>query len=188
MLPTVHGVSSIVRKQRRRCILPVDRWRQNMAERCAPVSELREVVSKFKAEEIYRTGVLHRADSTQRDRCCLWYSARVMVTDLVDRLQAAIDAELKRTDWPHRPTCQMLKPVPPGFPFDCFSCNCDAVDTWMRMHETNRTILDLHEHVPVEEGGIGCVLCAYDTKYGEVINEGYCGTVLALAGAYGITQ
>ncbi len=26
----------------------------------------------------------------------------------------------------HRPDCQMLRQPPAGFPFDCFSCNCDA--------------------------------------------------------------
>lgn len=32
----------------------------------------------------------------------------------------------------HDPDCQMLKPVPPGFLFDSFSCNClgpDRADT-----------------------------------------------------------
>jgi hypothetical protein len=109
-----------------------------------------------------------------------------MVTDLVDRLQAAIDAELKGTDWPHRPTCQMLKPVPPGFPFDCFSCNCDAVDTWMRIHETNRKIL----------GGYAAYRARLDRKFEDdsdiwhFTGQGYVWykVILALTEAYGITQ
>lgn len=64
--------------------------------------------------------------------------------DLIERLNAAIDAEEAKS-WPHRPTCQMLKPVPPGFPFGGFSCNCDATTLWHRTVEAHREIVKLYE-------------------------------------------
>lgn len=60
---------------------------------------------------------------------------------LIDQLRAAIDAEELRTDWPHRPSCQMLRPVPPGLPFDTLTCNCDAASKWLAILDGHRQLL-----------------------------------------------
>lgn len=60
---------------------------------------------------------------------------------LVAWLRAQLDED-EASEWPHRPKCQMLQPVPDGFPFGTLSCNCDADDRWLREVEAKRRILD----------------------------------------------
>jgi hypothetical protein len=68
---------------------------------------------------------------------------------LVAWLRQQLDLD-EASEWPHRPSCQMLKPVPAGFPgfgalFTTFSCNCDAATRWMQEFEAKRRILDVLE-------------------------------------------
>lgn len=49
--------------------------------------------------------------------------------------------EDEASDWPHRRSCQMLQPVPEGFPWPTFSCNCDAAGRWLHALEAKRAIL-----------------------------------------------
>jgi Family of unknown function (DUF6221) len=47
------------------------------------------------------------------------------------------------SEWPHRPSCQMLKPAPEGWPLSStFSCNCDAATHWMLDIEAKRQVID----------------------------------------------
>lgn len=65
-----------------------------------------------------------------------------MSDDLTARITAALDQLEECNDWPHRRSCQMLKPVPEGFPFPTFTCNCDAADLWMNIMEAHREIAE----------------------------------------------
>ena len=51
---------------------------------------------------------------------------------------AQLDADEAGSDWPHRPSCQMMTSVPEGFPFKGFSCNCDAPNRWLAEVEAKR--------------------------------------------------
>lgn len=68
-----------------------------------------------------------------------------MSEELVAWLRAALDDD-EASEWPHRPSCQMLKPVPPGWggPMlgDSFSCNCDAASRWIAEVGAKRRIID----------------------------------------------
>lgn len=69
------------------------------------------------------------------------------MSDLAGLLRAKLDRAEEGEDWPHRRSCQMLQPVPAGFPFPTFSCNCDLPELWMRLIETQRKILGEHERL-----------------------------------------
>lgn len=115
------------------------------------------------------------------------------MTDLIAKLRAALERELQRTDWPHRPGCQMLQaPLVPS-PFARHSCNCDGADLWMRLHEGMRKILDEHDLVRKMGSTVnGQELLYYCGGCGgrdwdlESVGTKPCPTVRALAEAYGI--
>lgn len=59
-----------------------------------------------------------------------------MIGEILAWFRAQLDED-EASDWPHRPTCQMLQPVP----FGSMSCNCDAADQWQRDIAAKRQIL-----------------------------------------------
>lgn len=104
------------------------------------------------------------------------------MADLVARLREAIDAA--ESNPLHQLTCQMAKPVPEGFPFPTFSCNCDGPTERLRRCAADRKILDLHA---ASEDGKRCGSCAdVDTAGIWRADLAPCGTLLALAEAYGV--
>ncbi|HCT81195.1 MAG TPA: hypothetical protein DGT23_32425 [Micromonosporaceae bacterium] len=109
--------------------------------------------------------------------------------DIVANLRAAIERELVREDWPHRPTCPRCTPPHPGLwgvPFGGLVCRCDAADTWMRMLEAHLKIVELHPAHDDGEGDLLCQKCRYEDHelYAERCYP--CPTLLALAEAHGI--
>lgn len=69
------------------------------------------------------------------------------MADIVEFMTARL-AEDEASEWPHRPSCQMLKPVPEGLPEwfgGSFSCNCDATTRWLRDIEAKRRIVDAYQ-------------------------------------------
>ena len=72
------------------------------------------------------------------------------MTELIDKLRAALAAAYD-SEWPHRPACQMLKPVPEGFPFGGFSCNCNAATIWMNTIEAHRKIVDSYDKLLAQQ-------------------------------------
>lgn len=67
--------------------------------------------------------------------------------DLIAFLSARVEED-RASEWPHRPNCQMLKRPPTGFPFDNYSCNCDAATRWLLEIEAKRAIVDAHRPGP----------------------------------------
>lgn len=65
----------------------------------------------------------------------------ILAGALIAFMNARINED-EASEWPHRPGCQMLKKPPTGFPFDNYSCNCDAATRWLREVEVKRAILD----------------------------------------------
>jgi len=61
--------------------------------------------------------------------------------DLAAFLRARLDED-EYGPWPHRSTCQMLRPVPENFPFATFSCDCDLAARWAREVEAKRQVVD----------------------------------------------
>lgn len=59
--------------------------------------------------------------------------------ELIEAIRQAIEKEMDRSDWAHRPHCQMLQPVPDFLLFHAifksFTCNCDAPGLWLKWHE-----------------------------------------------------
>lgn len=75
-------------------------------------------------------------------------------------MRTQLDADEAGSDWPHRPSCQMMSSVPEGFPFKGFSCNCNAPARWLAEIEVKRRRLARHHPIPASDvDWVSCRQC-----------------------------
>ena len=86
-------------------------------------------------KEIYRTRVLHRTDSTQRESCCLWYSDHMQTAEPPTFEQAIAETERKIVALATVPG-PVFGDGPPPPP--CFCCGRYGVHTWLCTYTADR--------------------------------------------------